>query len=152
MKNSNLNLIYSLRYGLLALALSASWVQAAEYETQVSKDKVSYVKPDGSASCELAIQAPEALLPTTKAYAQYVMDSYQGWDLQPIVDLRGFVFKFVDNAPCAGLLTYYDGRSYLFFKACGNIGEGELSSLFKAAGEQLKLSEKLQRQSHSVSY
>lgn len=144
------------KLGLLGLGLllgclaPVGTATGAEYETYVSKDKISYIKADASGSCELSVLSPEVLLPTTRAYAQYVMDSYQGWDLQPLIDLRGFVFKFVDNAPCAGLLTYYDGRSFLFFKACGKLDETELATLFRTAGEQLKLSEQLKKQSRSA--
>ena len=80
------------------------------------------------------------------------MDSYQGWDLQPVLDLRGFSFKFVDNAPCSGLLTYFDGRSYILFKACGVVSSEELMQLYKRANEKLKLDETLKKQSKANLY
>ena len=82
----------------------------------------------------------------------YMMDSYQGWDLKAVVDLRGFAFKYVDNAPCSGLLTYFDGRSYLFFLACGNFEKDELTALYKKANQALKVSEILKLQARPNLY
>ena len=109
-----------------ALALSLLLVSAvaisaeSDYDEFITNSSVTYEKTDGNGQASLSIVNPVVNLSTTKDYAQYIMDSYQGWDLKPVIDLRGFSFKFVDNAPCSGLVTYFDGRSYLLFKACGN--------------------------------
>ncbi len=140
---------------VIALCLGALCAQAADfdgYEVSEGKDHVTYVRSDGSATATLRLIAPELTLSTTKAYAQHVMDSYQGWDLKPVIDLRGFSFKYVDNAPCSGLLTYYDGRSYLLFQACGQIEQAELTGLFQDAGAKLRLSETLKKQSRPTLY
>ena len=82
-----------------------------------------------------------------EGYAQYVMDRYRGWDLKPVVSLRGFTFRYVDNAPCSGLVTYFDGRSYLLFTGCGDVGGDTLKPLYEEAGRKLKLKESLKRES-----
>ncbi|HAR79492.1 MAG TPA: hypothetical protein DCR21_01550, partial [Succinivibrionaceae bacterium] len=69
-----------------------------------------------------------------------------GWDLKPVLDLRGFSFKYVDNAPCSALLTYFDGRSYILFQACGDVEQDDLKALFSKAGRSLKLEEILKIQ------
>lgn len=137
---------------LLLLPLFAVAAEESNYEERLFDKSISYVRADGSAWASLKIMAPELTLSTTKAYAQYVMDSHQGWDLKPVIDLRGFSFKYVDNAPCAGLVTYFDGRSYLFFQACGSIDENELKDLFVKGGNKLKLSEILKKQSKPSVY
>ena len=114
-------------YAALILSLSVS-AKESDYEEFIKSDSVIYEKIDGSARASLSLVNPIINLSTTKDYAQYVMDSYQGWDLQPVLDLRGFSFKFVDNAPCSGLLTYFDGRSYILFKAC-TFSSTELSGI-----------------------
>ena len=130
-------------YAALILSLSVS-AKESDYE--------EFIKIDGSARASLSLVNPIINLSTTKDYAQYVMDSYQGWDLQPVLDLRGFSFKFVDNAPCSGLLTYFDGRSYILFKACGVVSSEELMQLYKRANEKLKLDETLKKQSKANLY
>ena len=115
-------------------------------------DTVSFVRPDGSAWGALRRLPPVAALPSTKLYAQHVMDSLRGWDLKPVIELRGFSFKYVDNAPCAGLVTYFDGRTCLLFQACGNVSATELSSLFSRAGEALQLPQTLRRQAEPERY
>ena len=129
-------------YAALILSLSVS-AKESDYE--------EFIKSD-SARASLSLVNPIINLSTTKDYAQYVMDSYQGWDLQPVLDLRGFSFKFVDNAPCSGLLTYFDGRSYILFKACGVVSSEELMQLYKRANEKLKLDETLKKQSKANLY
>lgn len=138
-------------YAALILSLSVS-AKESDYEEFIKSDSVIYEKIDGSARASLSLVNPIINLSTTKDYAQYVMDSYQGWDLQPVLDLRGFSFKFVDNAPCSGLLTYFDGRSYIFFKACGVVSSEELMQLYKRANEKLKLDETLKKQSKANLY
>ena len=138
-------------YAALILSLSVS-VKERNYEEFIKSDSVIYEKIDGSARASLSLVNPIINLSTTKDYAQYVMDSYQGWDLQPVLDLRGFSFKFVDNAPCSGLLTYFDGRSYILFKACGVVSSEELMQLYKRANEKLKLDETLKKQSKANLY
>lgn len=132
-----------------ALALSvlmfSAVVSAAEsdYDEFITNNSVTYEKTDGNGQASLSIVNPVVNLSTTKDYAQYIMDSYQGWDLKPVIDLRGFSFKFVDNAPCSGLVTYFDGRAYLLFKACGKVSEADLKTLFNRANQKLKLEETL---------
>ena len=138
-------------YAALILSLSVS-AKESDYEEFIKSDSVIYEKIDGSARASLSLVNPIINLSTTKDYAQYVMDSYQGWDLQPVLDLRGFSFKFVDNAPCSGLLTYFDGRSYILFKACGVVSAEELMQLYKRANEKLKLDETLKKQSKANLY
>ena len=138
-------------YAALILSLSVS-AKESDYEEFIKSDSVIYEKIDGSARASLSLVNPIINLSTTKDYAQYVMESYQGWDLQPVLDLRGFSFKFVDNAPCSGLLTYFDGRSYILFKACGVVSSEELMQLYKRANEKLKLDETLKRQSKANLY
>lgn len=138
-------------YAALILSLSVS-AKESDYEEFIKSDSVIYEKVDGSARASLSLVNPIINLSTTKDYAQYVMDSYQGWDLQPVLDLRGFSFKFVDNAPCSGLLTYFDGRSYILFKACGVVSSEELMQLYKRANEKLKLDETLKKQSKANLY
>ena len=138
-------------YAALILSLSVS-AKESDYEEFIKSDSVIYEKIDGSARASLSLVNPIINLSTTKDYAQYVMDSYQGWDLQPVLDLRGFSFKFVDNAPCTGLLTYFDGRSYILFKACGVVSSEELMQLYKRANEKLKLDETLKKQSKANLY
>ena len=130
-----------------ALALSvlmfSAVVSAAEsdYDEFITNNSVTYEKTDGNGQASLSIVNPVVNLSTTKDYAQYIMDSYQGWDLKPVIDLRGFSFKFVDNAPCSGLVTYFDGRAYLLFKACGKVSEaaetegGGLGSRFRQGND-----------------
>ena len=115
-------------------------------------NKASYYDEQGGKNASLQILDPIVNLSTTKQYAQYMMDSYQGWDLKAVVDLRGFAFKYVDNAPCSGLLTYFDGRSYLFFLACGNFEKDELTALYKKANQALKVSEILKLQARPNLY
>lgn len=100
---------------------------------------VSLMKADGSAKAFVQILPAAAHLSTTKAYAQDVMDSYSGWGLTAQIARRGFSFKYVDNAPCAGLLTYFDGTSYLMFGACGVISQDEMAKAFSIAKLQLGL-------------
>ena len=138
-------------YAALILSLSVS-AKESDYEEFIKSDSVIYEKIDGSARASLSLVNPIINLSTTKDYAQYVMDSYQGWDLQPVLDLRGFSFKFVDNAPCSGLLTYFDGRSYILFKACGVVSSEELMQVYKRANEKLKLDETLKKQSKANLY
>ena len=138
-------------YAALILSLSVS-AKESDYEEFIKSDSVIYEKIDGSARASLSLVNPIINLSTTKDYAQYVMDSYQGWDLQPVLDLRGFSFKFVDNAPCSGLLTYFDGRSYILFKACGVVSSEELMQLYKRANEKLNLDETLKKQSKANLY
>lgn len=132
---------------LVCLSLSAYALDDSSYSEFVTDKSVSYESEDGTARAELTLLDPIANIPTTKKFAEYVMDSYQGWDLKPLVDVRGFSFKYVDNGPCAGLVTYFDGRSYLLFKCCGITNETELKNLFERANKKLKLTENLKVQS-----
>ena len=138
---------------LFLIFLSLSVAAAVEaFEEVIVGNKASYYDEQGGKNASLQILDPIVNLSTTKQYAQYMMDSYQGWDLKAVVDLRGFAFKYVDNAPCSGLLTYFDGRSYLFFQACGNFEKNELTALYKKANQALKVSEILKLQSRPNLY
>jgi len=135
-----------LSYPLLFLCFS-SIAAVSDFEENVSEKKVTYMNVTDSSYATLQIMDPIVNLSTTKQYAQYLMDNYKGWDLKAVVDLRGFSFKYVDNAPCSGLITYFDGRSYLFFSACGTFSVDELTALYRKANESLKLTEILKLQS-----
>ena len=106
---------------------------------------VSLTRKDGKAKAFVQILAPTAHLSTTKAYAQSVMDSYGGWGLTAQIARRGFSFQYVDNAPCAGLVTYFDGSSYLLYGACGFISSEEMTRAFSLAKMQLDLDDLLSR-------
>ncbi|MBO5566425.1 MAG: hypothetical protein J5934_04290 [Succinivibrio sp.] len=130
-------------FSVMALTANA---KESDYSEHLEDKSVTYVKPNGSATVSLKLLEPEIASATTKSYAQYTMDSYQGWDLKPVLDLRGFSFKYVDNAPCSALLTYFDGRSYILFQACGDVEQDDLKALFSKAGRSLKLEEILKIQ------
>ncbi len=106
---------------------------------------VTVVKNDGSAKAFIRVMPAAAHLSTTKAYAQNVMDSYSGWGLTAQIARRGFSFNYVDNAPCSGLVTYFDGASYLMFGACGLITKEELFKAYSVAKKELGLDEALTR-------
>lgn len=122
----------------------------------MSYDRVKRVvalhKKDGSAKAFVQILPAAAHLSTTKAYAQDVMDSYSGWGLTAQITRRGFSFQYVDNAPCAGLLTYFDGTSYLLFGACGLISQEEMTKAFSLAKLQLGLDDITYRSSMPSAY
>ena len=125
---------------LLPCLLAAAPAAAADhYQREAGENTVSFVSEDGLKRAELRLLEAAAHLPTTRALALNLMDSLQGYELTADVSLRGFSFKYVDNGPCAGLVTYYDGVRSLFFTACGNVGEDELLSLYREGGEQLRL-------------
>ena len=136
---------------LILFSLS-SFAAVEDFEEVIVGNKASYYDEQRGKNASLQILDPIVNLSTTKQYAQYMMDSYQGWDLKAVVDLRGFSFKYVDNAPCSGLLTYFDGRSYLFFQACGNFEQDELTALYKKANQALKVSEILKLQARPNLY
>ncbi|MCR5084826.1 MAG: hypothetical protein K6A65_04925 [Succinivibrionaceae bacterium] len=139
--------------GALALAMSGAALAVPDnYSCDATSTEVTFNREDGMASVSLRLLEALPALNTTKAYAQYVMDSYQGFNLEPVLDLRGFSFQYVDNAPCAGLITYFDGRSYLLFTACGPVERRLISSLFGEANQRLHLDEALRRQAHPQVY
>ncbi len=135
-----------------ALLCSDAMSEDAGFEMQSSSNEVTFVKGDGSAQASLRILMPVNTLSTTKSYAQYVMDRYSGWGLTPVLDVRGFSFKYVDNAPCAGLVTYFDGRSFLLFTSCGKIESKTLQQLYLRADKELRISEKLKREGKANFY
>ncbi len=106
---------------------------------------VSLTRKDGKAKAFVQILAPAAHLSTTKAYAQSVMDSYAGWGLTAQIARRGFSFQYVDNAPCAGLVTYFDGSSYLLYGSCGFMTQEEMTRAFSLAKMQLDIDDLLNR-------
>lgn len=117
------------------------------------RDKiVTFIKNDGTAKAFIQIMPAAAHLSTTKAYAQNVMDSYAGWGLSAQIERRGFSFKYVDNAPCSGLVSYFDGTSYLMMGACGFISQDELTKAFYLGKKELKLDEALYRSAKPSSY
>ena len=122
----------------------------------MSYDRVKRVvalhKKDGSAKAFVQSLPAAAHLSTTKAYAQAGMDSYSGWGLTAQITRRGFSFQYVDNAPCAGLLTYFDGTSYLLFGACGLISQEEMTKAFSLAKRQLGLDDITYRSSMPRAY
>ncbi len=142
--------------GILLLSAIFSFnvarADVSEFEMHKSKDEVSFVKADGSVTAQLRILRSINSVSTTKEYARYVMDRYRGWGLTPVLDLRGFSFRYVDNAPCSGLVTFFDGRSYLFFSACGDFLPEDMSKLFKQADRELRISEQLKREAHPNLY
>lgn len=113
---------------------------------------VSLQRKDGSGRAFVQIMPAASHLSTTKAYAQNVMDSYAGWGLTARIERRGFSFQYVDNAPCAGLLTYFDGTSYLLFGSCGLISQEELTKAFSLAKLQLGLDNITYRSSQPSAY
>lgn len=120
---------------------------------QRANKTVIFNKTDGTAKAFMQIMPAAAHLNTTKAYAQDVMDSYAGWGLTAQIERRGFSFKYVDNAPCTGLISYFDGTSYLMVGACGFISQDELSKAFYLGKKELKIDEALYRSaSPSVYY
>ena len=138
---------------LICMFVSLSvFAEEKDFDMQIKDSNVSFVNKDGSASASLRILYPVNLLSTTKSYAQYVMDKFSGWGLTPVLDLRGFSFKYVDNAPCAGLLTYFDGRSFLLFTSCGKIDPSELHQLYLKADKELRISEKIKRENRPILY
>ncbi len=133
--------------GLAAGDRAAAHGADGGFEVQSDSSGVTFTRADGLASASLCVMPPALGVSTTKDYAQYVMDRYRGWDLKPVVSLRGFTFRYVDNAPCSGLVTYFDGRSYLLFTGCGDVGGDTLKPLYEEAGRKLKLKESLKRES-----
>ena len=123
-----------------------------DFDMQRKDSKVTFVNKDGSASASLRILYPVNMLSTTKNYAQYVMDQLSGWALTPVLDLRGFSFQYVDNAPCAGLLTYFDGRSFLLFTSCGKVEPSVLQKLYLKADKELRISEKIKLENRPTLY
>ena len=117
-----------------------------------AKKVVALRKSDGSAKAFVQILPAAAHLSTTKAYAQDVMDSYSGWGLTAQVVRRGFSFHYVDNAPCAALLSYFDGTSYLLFSACGFISADEMTKAFAIGRKQLGIDNTLYRTSSPAVY
>ncbi len=139
---------------ILSFAFPCANADAKElgFEMQSDGNEVTFVKGDGSAKAALRILMPVNTLSTTKGYAQYVMDRYSGWNLTPVLDVRGFSFRYVDNAPCAGLVTYFDGRSFLLFTSCGKIDSKTLQELYSKADKELRISEKLKREGRANFY
>ena len=130
---------------LCKVALADFIVSSDDYEVNFySKDRDSYLA--------VKILPPEVFLPNTRAYAQYVMDSYQGWDLKANLSLRGFSFKYVDNSPCAGLVSYLDGSSCIFYRTCGFIQDKELTELLTQGLKTLKVDEILQKKAKANFY
>ena len=121
--------------------------------THNRKDRtVSFVKNDGTGKAFIQIMPASPHLSTTKAYAQNVMDSYAGWGLKAQIARRGFSFKYVDNAPCTGLISYFDGTSYLMFGACGFITREEMTKAFLVGKKELNVDETLYRSSTPSAY
>lgn len=122
------------------------------YSKTIDETSITYDKNDGSGYVSVQILPPKASVNTTKEYALSLMDSYQGFNLKAQLDLRGFSFNFVDNAPCSALLSYFDGSNYLLYKSCGNNDVKTQKEIFKEAKEKLHLDKKLKQSSRANFY
>lgn len=118
---------------LIALLFPCSALALQGYDCVKQENAIQYFSDDGLSYVSIEKIGSISGLSTTKDYAQYLMDSYQGWQLRPVVSLQGFSFKFVENAPCVALLRFYDGSHYLFYKACGKISFDDLAAIMQDA-------------------
>lgn len=119
------------------------------YSKIIDETSITYDKKDGSGYVCVQILPPITRVNTTKEYALALMDSYQGFNLKAQVALRGFSFNFVDNAPCAATLTYFDGSNYLLYKSCGLHDIKIQKIIFNEAREKLNLDKKLKQSSRA---
>ena len=136
----------------LQVPLDASCGTLDQYVKSVGESSITYDKSDGSGYVSVQILPPRVSVNTTKEYALALMDSYQGFNLKAQVDLRGFSFNFVDNAPCSALLSYFDGSNYLLYKSCGNNDVKAQKHIFNEAKERLNLDKRLKQSSRANFY
>lgn len=102
-------------------------------------------KDDGSAYVVVQILKPEPYFDNLQKYAENVMQYYQGSNLTPQPQRRGYSFRYQDEIPCAGLVSYFDGTSYVMMGACGLLSQDELTKALSVAKKQLGLDEILSR-------
>ena len=117
--------------------LPAVAMASAGFESASGEHAVTLASADGLSYVSAELVGGILALSTTKDYAQYLMNSFQGWELRPELTLGGFSFMFIDRAPCAGVVTHYDGASYLFYRACGAMSHAELEQQLREARRQL---------------
>lgn len=110
-----------------------------------SKHVVTLRKVDGSAQVLMQLLKPIPYINTLEKYAEYVMVYYKGSHLTPQPQRRGYSFRYRDNLKCAGLLTFFDGSSYLLMSVCGKITQDEMTKALSVAKKQLGLDEILYR-------
>lgn len=159
-----LKLIYTV---MLSCSMAVCSVQAAErIESTVLQDSaISRVLPrfslikdvykqaavlrkdDGSAYVVVQILKPEPYIDNLMKYAEHVMHYYQGSNLTPQPQRRGYSFIYKDEIPCAGLVSYFDGTSYVMMGACGILSPDEITKALSVAKKQLGLDEILARSS-----
>ena len=119
------------------LLLPAVTLASSGFESASSEHAVTLASPAGHSYVSAELVGGIHILSTTKDYAQYLMNSYQGWELRPELSLGGFSFNFIDRAPCAGVVTHHDGASYLFYRACGAMAAADLERQLREARRQL---------------
>lgn len=110
-----------------------------------AKHIVTLRKVDGSAQVLMQLLKPIPYINTLKKYAEYVMVYYKGSHLTAQPQRRGYSFRYYDRLKCAGLLTYFDGTSYLLMSVCGDISLDEATKALSVAKKQLGLDEILYR-------
>lgn len=143
---------YASKYFIILVATLLSKVALADFLVSNDSYEVTFYSEKNNSYVSAKILPPEVFLPNTRAYAQYVMDSYQGWDLKADLSLRGFSFKYVDNSPCAGFVSYLDGSSCIFYRTCGLIEDKKLTELLTKGLKILKIDEILHKKSKANLY
>lgn len=115
--------------------------QALDPAWQVSAAERHYsaVKSDGTARFLLQLMPADAARSTTREGAAALMQRLQGFDLKPVLAQRGFSFSYTDVLPCKGLISYFDGASYLFTAACGLITPEEFEHFYREGAARLHL-------------
>lgn len=123
--------------------------QALDPAWQVSAAERHYsaVKSDGTARFVLQLMPADAARATTREGAAALMQRLQGFDLKPVLAQRGYSFSYTDVLPCKGLLSYFDGASYLFTAACGLITAPEFEHFYREGAARLHLQQILQQSS-----
>lgn len=116
-------------------------------EVENTKQLVTLQKADGSAYVMMQLLKPVPYVNTLEAYARHVMDYYQGSELKAQPQRRGYSFIYQDSAPCSGLVTFFDGSSYLMMGVCGKLNQDEITKSLNIAKKQLGLDELIQRSS-----
>lgn len=106
---------------------------------------VTLSKADGSGQVLMQILKPVPYVNTLNHYAAYVMDFYQGSHLTAQPQRRGYSFRYKDQHSCAGLVTFFDGTSYLLMSVCGSVSQDELTKALSVAKKQLGIDDILYR-------
>lgn len=132
--------------------MAGSHASTDEYAKKIGKTEVVYTHNDGVSYIALNILPPVLSLNTTKDYAQYVMDAYQGFELKAQLPLRGYSFKYVDNAPCVGVISYFDGINYTLFRSCGSNKAKDVKALLNEGIMLLNLKKNLEKSSKPTVY